>query len=660
MNVGLRDLVVLVFAAGAIAAVVRAMTRDTADAKGRRGRLRELAWCTALLVLSAMVASTGYLLFGRSSAWWIVVPIVALIIIVSRPRLAALVVPLALILYGLFGFVVARDYAFGGMVPYGLPMVAANPGREAYLILPQAYAMLLLGGYLAVRSADPVLASGRLLLGPVARAPLGEQLRTLALLPVIAVLAGLLTPRLWLAGGAALIFTALLLAGVLLIIRRWRRRAAQLATTGLLFLGIAGMVIAAAWHSGSDGVVSSSAIAKQAYVQPVPKPSQGPAQVTVVPSPRKVNVTVPRVAGQQLGQADRVLEAAGLFPASAIREASKIPSGVVIGTIPPAGVAWPQHAPVQVLVSTGPPPQGFAGTKASKAAPAPVGAPPAPAADVTDVAYGQALPFGAVLVSSPGTAEAAAVEGLAFLALGAWLAPQTFPRVRRMLGRASEAELSERVERLTKSRAVAVDTASADLRRLERDLHDGAQARLVALGMSLRAAERLILTSPEAALALVAEARESSVRALTELRELVRGVLPPVLADRGLADAVQALALDSPLRVQTEIDLPGRLPAPVETACYFAVAELLTNAAKHSGARDARIAMSHSGRVLRIEVTDFGLGGADPALGSGLAGVEKRLATFDGILAVSSPPGGPTIVVMEVPCALSSRRTSSC
>jgi len=178
--------------------------------------------------------------------------------------------------------------------------------------------------------------------------------------------------------------------------------------------------------------------------------------------------------------------------------------------------------------------------------------------------------------------------------------------------------------------------------------------------MNLRAAERLIPTSPEAAIALVAEARRTSVMALMELRELVRGVLPPVLADRGLADAVRALALDSPLHVETEIDLPGRAPAPLETACYFAVAELLTNAAKHSGARGARIAVSHSGRLLRIEVTDFGLGGADPAKGSGLAGVERRLATFDGILAVSSPIGGPTMVVMEVPCVLSSPKTSSC
>ncbi len=268
--------------------------------------------------------------------------------------------------------------------------------------------------------------------------------------------------------------------------------------------------------------------------------------------------------------------------------------------------------------------------------------------------------YGPVLVTTQHTADAAGVQGLVLLALGAWLAPQTFPQVRRLLGMAPDLELLSRVQRLTESRAVAVDTASADLRRLERDLHDGAQARLVALGMSLRAAERLILTSPEAAIALVAEARETSARALTELRELVRGVLPPVLADRGLADAVRALALDCPLSVQTDVDLPGRLPAPVETACYFAVAEILTNAAKHSGARDARVCMSHAGGMLRIEVTDFGLGGADPGRGSGLAGVERRLATFDGILVVSSPVGGPTIVVMEVPCALSSPKISSC
>jgi signal transduction histidine kinase len=216
------------------------------------------------------------------------------------------------------------------------------------------------------------------------------------------------------------------------------------------------------------------------------------------------------------------------------------------------------------------------------------------------------------------------------------------------------------VQRLTESRAVAVDTAAADLRRLERDLHDGAQARLVALGMNLRAAEHLIPTSPEAAMALVAEAREASARALAELRELVRGVHPPVLADRGLGDALRALALDTPMKVSIDIDLPARLPAPIETACYFAVAEVLTNAAKHSGAREGQLSAIHRDGILRITVTDFGVGGADPARGTGLAGVEKRLAAFDGIVAVSSPAGGPTMVVMEVPCASSSPKISSC
>ena len=132
-----------------------------------------------------------------------------------------------------------------------------------------------------------------------------------------------------------------------------------------------------------------------------------------------------------------------------------------------------------------------------------------------------------------------------------------------------------------------------------------------------------------------------------------------LLADRGLAAAVQALALGSPLPAETDIQLPGRPPAPVESAVYFAVAEALTNAVKHSGASRLHIRVAYRAGMLRIEVTDDGHGGADPANGTGLLGVERRVATFDGILAVSSPPGGPTIVVIEVPCALSSPKTSS-
>ena len=260
--------------------------------------------------------------------------------------------------------------------------------------------------------------------------------------------------------------------------------------------------------------------------------------------------------------------------------------------------------------------------------------------------------YGLVAVSGQSMAYAVLAQAAACVGAGACLMPVTLPAAIRALGLAADADLQRRVVALTESRAVAVDAAAADLRRLERDLHDGAQARLVALGMSLRAAERLIPTSPDAASALVAEARGISARALAELRELVRGMHPPVLADRGLGDAIRSLVLDCPLRIDTDIDFDGRLPAPVETACYFAVAELLANLAKHSGARNGRISVSHSGTTLGIEVTDFGLGGADPARGTGLAGIERRLAAFDGIMAVTSPVGGPTIVVIEVPCAL--------
>jgi signal transduction histidine kinase len=266
-----------------------------------------------------------------------------------------------------------------------------------------------------------------------------------------------------------------------------------------------------------------------------------------------------------------------------------------------------------------------------------------------------------------------ALQGSLLLALGLWLTPRvmryhlgdTLPRPDLELAARAQ-QLTQRVQTLTQTRRDAVDTAAAELRRIERDLHDGAQARLVALGMSLQAAERLFATNPEAALALVAEAKQTSSRALTELRDLVRGIYPPVLADRGLADAIRALALDAPLPVELDIDLPGEVTLPVASAVYFTVAEALTNVIRHAGAHSVRIQLSHSALnygaagLLRAQVTDDGCGGADPAQGTGLAGVERRLAAFDGILAVSSPPGGPTIVVIEVPCALSSPKISSC
>jgi len=249
------------------------------------------------------------------------------------------------------------------------------------------------------------------------------------------------------------------------------------------------------------------------------------------------------------------------------------------------------------------------------------------------------------------------LKSAAILGFGVWLVPRTIGMHSGLARR--NAALASRVTQLAETRGTAVDTAAAELRRLERNLHDGAQARLVALGINLRAAEQLFKTDPDTALALVAESRENSALALAELRALVRGFHPPVLADRGLAAAVQALALGSPIPVQTDIQLRGRPPAPVESAAYFAVAEALTNAVKHSGASGAHVRMAHCAGMLRIEVTDDGRGGADPATGTGLLGVERRVATFDGILAVSSPAGGPTIIVIEVPCALSSPKTFS-
>ncbi|AZS71481.1 sensor histidine kinase [Streptomyces lydicus] len=217
-------------------------------------------------------------------------------------------------------------------------------------------------------------------------------------------------------------------------------------------------------------------------------------------------------------------------------------------------------------------------------------------------------------------------------------------------------ELAERVARLTETRHDAVDASAAELRRIGRDLHDGAQARLVAMGMSLGTIEALLEKDPAQAKKLLARARESSAEALTELRDLVRGIHPPVLAERGLGDAVRALALRMEIPVEVTVALPRRVAAPVESAAYFAVSEVLTNAAKHSGADRIAVGIRHTDGRLQITVSDNGRGfavpGPSPAPGgTGLRGIERRLGTFDGTLAVSSPAGGPTLVTMEIPCA---------
>ncbi|MFI9820717.1 sensor histidine kinase [Streptomyces sp. NPDC052013] len=226
-------------------------------------------------------------------------------------------------------------------------------------------------------------------------------------------------------------------------------------------------------------------------------------------------------------------------------------------------------------------------------------------------------------------------------------------RLTRAVLASNQAELAERVRVLTETRRDALDASAAELRRIERDLHDGAQARLVAVGMDLGTIEMLLDKDPAKAKELIAQARTSSVEALAELRELVRGIHPPVLAERGLGDAVRALALRLPVETEVTVELPGRAQAPVESAAYFAVSEVLTNAVKHSGADRIWVDLHHSDGHLRMSVTDNGKGGAVVGAGSGLSGVERRLGTFDGVLAVSSPAGGPTMVTMEIPCALS-------
>ncbi|GGP09444.1 histidine kinase [Nonomuraea glycinis] len=224
----------------------------------------------------------------------------------------------------------------------------------------------------------------------------------------------------------------------------------------------------------------------------------------------------------------------------------------------------------------------------------------------------------------------------------------------RLLGPASS--LAGRVRALTESRAAAVDAQAAEVRRIERDLHDGAQARLISMRMTLGLAKSE--SDPDQVRELVREAWESAGQALADLRDLVRGIHPPVLADRGLAGAIQAAALLCPIPVRVDIDLPARPEPPVESAVYFAAAEALTNVAKHSAATWAWVRLRHSGGVLRLAVGDDGRGGARPSAGTGLGGIRRRLSAFDGTLIVHSPPGGPTELTMELPCALSSPKIS--
>lgn len=225
---------------------------------------------------------------------------------------------------------------------------------------------------------------------------------------------------------------------------------------------------------------------------------------------------------------------------------------------------------------------------------------------------------------------------------------------RALLGYGTTEKLEQRVQVLTETRTETIDHSAAELRRIERDLHDGAQARLVALGMNLGMVQEMLDKDPKKAQQILSEARSTTGAALGDLRSVVRGIHPPVLADRGLLGAVQALALDMAIPVEVTANLDGRPPAPVESAVYFAVAECLANTGKHAAAEHAWVELEHRDGVLTTVVGDDGRGGADPGAGTGMRGVMRRLSAFDGSMSVSSPRRGPTLVTLEVPCSLSS------
>jgi signal transduction histidine kinase len=211
-----------------------------------------------------------------------------------------------------------------------------------------------------------------------------------------------------------------------------------------------------------------------------------------------------------------------------------------------------------------------------------------------------------------------------------------------------ERELAIRVDELTRTRRGALDLQATELRRIERDLHDGAQARLVALSMQLGRAEERLADHPDSA-ALVRQAREEATAAIRELRDLARGIAPPVLADRGLVAAVESLANRSTVKVEVAGQLDDRLPPVVEAAAYFVVAESLTNVAKHAPGASVRVTLHLDGTMLVVEVVDNGPGGANPA-GGGLTGLKQRVEALDGRLEVHSVAREGTVVWAVLPC----------
>jgi signal transduction histidine kinase len=244
--------------------------------------------------------------------------------------------------------------------------------------------------------------------------------------------------------------------------------------------------------------------------------------------------------------------------------------------------------------------------------------------------------------------------GIALLTAAPWLtagvAAVDAIAAQVLLGPSRADELEHRVEHLTQTRAGAVDAADAERRRLERDLHDGTQQRLVSLAMNLGMARAQATTAGEARQA-IAEAHEEAKAALTELRNLIRGLHPAVLENRGLDAALSGVAARMPIPVRLTVDLPRRPSPVIEAVAYFVVSEALANIAKHAQASQAEVVVHRAGDRLHVIVSDDGVGGADPALGTGLAGLAKRASAVDGTFEIVSPPGGPTLLTVDLPCA---------
>ncbi|TYK46260.1 sensor histidine kinase [Actinomadura decatromicini] len=271
--------------------------------------------------------------------------------------------------------------------------------------------------------------------------------------------------------------------------------------------------------------------------------------------------------------------------------------------------------------------------------------------------YAWALPPGGPdLAEHPPRVVLLTVIGVLLLAMAPWVAAAVrrvdARAVASLLGPDRAKELQRRVDDLAEKRASVVDAADIERRRIERDLHDGAQQRLVALALNLGLARETLAGVPDDAMRVIVEAHEEAKEALSELRTLIRGLHPAVLEDRGLDAALSGIAARVPLPVRLRVEAEPRASSTVEAVAYFVVSEALTNVVKHARANEVDVAVLRRGDTLRVRVSDDGVGGADPSAGTGLTGLARRVRSVDGTFRIASPAGGPTTVTVELPCAL--------